>query len=123
MEENAEATDFILHRFEFLQSSAELSPDGKDHILEIAARMRSVPFPVLVERSRNNADPELDQLRRQIVLQILTDLGNPDAQQRTFVAPAYGKARNSQEGEIDYYRFLYSRGNTGNQNGGNGNGF
>jgi len=120
MEENGEATDFILHQFEFLLSSAELSPAGKDHILEIAARMRSTPFPVIIERSRNNADPELDQLRQQIVVQILADLGNPDASQRTFVAPAYGKARNSQEGEIDYYRFIYSRGRFGGNGGGGG---
>ncbi len=123
METNAEATDFVLHRHEFVGSTAELTPDGKDRILEIAGRMRSAPFPVLVERSENNSDPELDQHRRAIVAQVLADLGNPDAQQRTVVSPAYAKGANSRESETDYYRFTFSRGgfgNNGNNNGGGG---
>jgi hypothetical protein len=85
MQTNGEAADFILHRNDFVLSSAELTPDGKDKILEIAARMRSAPFPVIVERSENNSDPELDAHRRALVAQILTDCGNPDANNRTFV--------------------------------------
>ena len=38
MEANAEAADFILHRNEFVGETADLTPYGKDHILEIAAR-------------------------------------------------------------------------------------
>ncbi len=121
METNAEATDFILHRHDFVGSTAELTPDGKDRVLEIAGRMRSAPFPVLVERTENNSDPELDQHRRAIIAQVLADLGNPDAQQRTIVSPAYAKAQNSRESETDYYRFTFSRGNNGGGNNGGGN--
>ena len=60
MQTNAEATDFILYQMDFVGQTAELTPDGKDKINEIGARMRSAPFPVLVERTLNNADPELD---------------------------------------------------------------
>src|SRR5690606_9879371 len=90
METNGEAMDFIIHQHEFLGETAQLTQDGKDHILEIAARMRSAPFPVVIERTWNNADPELDGHRRNLVAQVLTDLGNPDAQQRTVVATSYG---------------------------------
>jgi hypothetical protein len=114
MQTNAEAADFIIHDHEFVGMTAELTPSGKDHIVEIAARMRSAPFPVIVERSENNSDPELDAFRRDLVAQILSDFGNPDAQQRTFVAPAYGKGLNSREAEVDYYRFIYTRGGFGN---------
>lgn len=123
MQTNAEAADFILHDHEFVGNTAELTSSGKDHIVEIAARMRSAPFPVIVERSENNSDPELDAFRRDLVAQILTDFGNPDAQQRTFVSPAYGRGQNSRESEIDYYRFINSRGGFGNFGNNFGNGF
>ncbi len=120
MQTNAEASDFVFYNNDFKENTAELTPYAKDRILEIGARMRSAPFPVLIERSRNNADPELDAHRRAIVAQILTDLGNPDAETRTIVAPAYAKGANSIEGEIDYYQFINTRG--GNDNGGFNNG-
>jgi len=110
METNGEASDFIIYRREFVDNTAELTPDGKDHILEIAARMRSAPFPVIVERTENNSDPELDQLRRDLIAQILTDLGNPDAAQRTIVGLPYGRGLVSREATRDYYRFIGSRG-------------
>ncbi len=120
METNAEAVDFILHRHEFTGATAALTPEGRDHVMEIAARMRTAPFPVIVERSDNNSDPELDAHRRQIVVQMLTDFGNPDAYQRTLVSQPYSNGYNSWEGEIDYYNTIFSRGgqNNNNTNGG-----
>jgi len=123
MEMNGEASDFILHRHEFVRNTAELNCAGKDHVMEIAARMRSNPFPVLVERSENNSDPELDQLRRNIVAQILTDFGNGDAATRCIVATPYNKHLNGMEAESDWYRWIGIRGGQGNNNnngGGNG---
>lgn len=122
MQTNGEAADFILHRNDFVGETAELTPDGRDRVLEIAARMRSAPFPVVVERSENNSSPQLDAERRQMVALVLSDLGNPDADQRTFVSPAYGRGLASVEGETDYYRFIYSRGGFGGQNNGFNNG-
>ena len=122
MQTNGEAADFILHRNDFVGDTAELTPDGRDRVLEIAARMRSAPFPVVVERSENNSNPQLDAERRQMVAIVLGDLGNSDAEQRTFVSPAYGRGLASVEGESDYYRFVYSRGGFGGQNNGFNNG-
>lgn len=123
MQTNGEATDFIMNQIDFVGDTAELTPDGKDHILEIAARMRSAPFPVLVERSENNSNPQLDAERRGTVSMILADLGNPDADQRTFVSPPYGPGITSMEGNMDYNRFIFSRGAMGNWNNGWNNGF
>jgi hypothetical protein len=115
-ETNGEAADFIIHRNEFVDNSSELSPYGRDHIAEIAARMPSAPFPVLVQRSLNNSDPELDQIRRDLVVRVLTDMGNVDAAQRVVVSQPYGDGINSMEGEFDYGRFRGTR----NLNGGGG---
>lgn len=120
MQTNGEAADFILHRLDFVLSSAELTPDGKDKILEIAARMRSAPFPVIIERSENNSDPELDAHRRALVAQILTDCGNPDANNRTFVAPAYGLGKHGLDGSPEFYQHIYQGGDINNGNGGGG---
>lgn len=123
MQTNGEAADFILHRKDFVLSSAELTPDGKDKILEIAARMRSAPFPVIVERSENNSDPELDAHRRALVAQILYDCGNPDANNRTHVSPAYGLGKHGLDGSPEFYQHIYQGGANNNFGGGNGGGF
>ncbi len=117
METNAEAVDFVLYDHDFVLNTAELTSDGKDKILEIAARMRSAPFPVIVERSENNSDPELDAFRRNLIAQILTDLGNPDSDQRTVVSTTYGPGYNSIEAQRDWYLHI-SGGGGGNQFGG-----
>ncbi|MCA9082842.1 MAG: hypothetical protein KDA81_02245 [Planctomycetaceae bacterium] len=121
METNGEASDFVLYRNEFVDNSSELSPYGRDHIMEIAARMPSTPFPVIVQRSMNNADPELDAQRRAIVVQVLSDLGATDAEQRTVVSQPYSDGINSIEGERDYARFRLSRGNRSGASAGTGN--
>lgn len=117
MQTNGEASDFILHRYHFVGETSELAPEGKDRIQEIAARMRSAPFPVLVERSENNSNPQLDAERRQVTAMILHELGNADADQRTLVSPAYSLGMRPIESQFDYYRFLSTRG-IGTQNGG-----
>ena len=118
METNAEAADFIFHRHDFVGKTVQLTPDARDKIPEIAARMRTQPFPVLIERSENNSDPGLDQMRRNFVAKILCDLGAPDADRRTIVSPSYGRGYNAIQAEQTYYQYL-------NQGAGgfNGNGF
>jgi hypothetical protein len=118
METNGEAADFVIHYNEFVDNSSALTPYGRDHILEIAARMPSAPFPVIVQRTMNNADPELDRVRRDLVVRVLTDLGNTDADQRTVVSQPYSDGINSMEAEQDHGLFRNTRGTLGG--GGNG---
>lgn len=122
METNAEASDFIIYRNEFVDGSSELTPSGRSHISEIAARMPSTPFPVIVEQSLNNSDPEVDQIRRDLVVRVLTDLGNADAARRTYVSQPYSKGLNSLEAEQDFGRFRSVRRNGNNGFGGSGGG-
>lgn len=124
MQTNAEAADFIIHDLDFVGQTTELTSDGKDHILEIAARMRSAPFPVIVERSPNNADPELDQARKTLIVQVLCDLGNTDAAQRVVVATSYGPGYYSPQAQQMYYRHIQNGfGGAGGFGGGAGGGF
>ncbi len=118
---NAEASDMIFNLVHFSGETPHLTPDGKDHLMEVAARMRSTPFPVLIERTPNNANPQLDAERRAVVARYLADLGNPDSDQRTIVATPYSRGVNSYEGEADYYTNFNFRGNY-NNNGNNNNG-
>jgi hypothetical protein len=106
METNGEAVDFIVYQHEFIGQTARLTPAGRDHVWEIAARMKSTPFPVVIERTDNNSDPELDALRRQLIVSVLAGFGNPDADQRTVVSPAYGPGYNAVEAESMYYQHL-----------------
>jgi hypothetical protein len=115
MESNAEAVDFVIHDLDFVGQTTELTSDGKDHLMEIAARMRAQPFPVIVERFPNNADPELDLARRNLVTQILTDFGNPDAPQRVIVAPSYAPGYTSRQAQATYFRHTLIN-TTGNAN-------
>jgi hypothetical protein len=119
-ETNAEAADFIIHVHDFVGDTARLTPDGRDHIWEIAARMRSVPFPIIVERSENNSNPELDSLRRQLVVSVLTSFGNADADQRTVVSMPYGPGYNAIQAEPMYYQHI-GGGGGGNNFGSFGN--
>ena len=122
MQTNAEATDFTFNLVHFVGETSHLTPDGQDHLLEVAARMRSAPFPVIVERTPNNSNPPLDAERRATVSRLLADLGNPDADQRTFVAVPWSRGLNSYEGMADYSQYFGTRGFNGNNNNGN-NGF
>lgn len=122
MQTNGEAGDFIMYQMDFVGDTPELNVDGRDHLNEIAARLQSTPFPVIVERTYNNANPQLDAERRQMVALVLHDLGNPDADQRTFVGPAYGRGQTSIESQIDYMRYIGSRGGFGGANAGGNNG-
>lgn len=118
MQTNAEAADFIFHRHDFVAQTAHLTPDAKDKIVEVASRMRSAPFPVIVERSENNTNPELDALRRNIVATILTDMGNADAQQRTVVATPYSPGYIGRRAEFMYFQHVGGGGLNNNNNGG-----
>lgn len=119
MQTNGEAEDFVIHRNEFIQNTGELTQFGIDHIQEIGARLRTVPYPVLVERSENNSDPELDQHRRRQVAEILTAMGNPNANARTIVSQSYDPGINGRTAEQNYRNFIET---SEDDNGGGGGG-
>lgn len=132
-EENAEPSKFVMYQHEFVYNHARLNWAGEDHLKQIAARLHAGQnFPVLIERSTTSKredteykypvylNPELDMCRRAVVVQALTALGVPDAEQRTVVSPALTRGFQDGESERAYQRsFLFGGGN-GNFGGGFG---
>ena len=107
---NAEASDFIFYDHEFQGQTSQLTAGGQRHLLQVALRMRHVPFPIVVEQSLDNRKPELDRQRRRAIADELTRLGVEMADQRVVVAPALSKGITAIEGEAAYYRTLDSYG-------------
>jgi len=115
-EENAEASDFVIHEHEFVGNTIRLNADGENHLKQIAARLPGTPFPVIVEASTMGTratdthgypvhpDPELDLQRRELVVAALTNLGILEAEQRVVVGPALTPGFEDREAEAAYNR-------------------
>lgn len=132
-EENAEPTKFIIYQHEFVYNVSRLNWAGEDHIRQIAARLHAGQnFPVLVERSTTSKredteykysihlNPELDMQRRAMVVQVLTAMGIPDAEQRVVVSPQLTRAFQDGEAERSFYRSFGQAGGYGGFGGGFG---
>jgi hypothetical protein len=63
---NAAEAGLVLHRFDFLEGSTELSPRGGDQLAKMAAQLAVSPFTLIVERTPE--DPRLAEARRYAVL-------------------------------------------------------
>ena len=112
---NAEAADFIFYDHEFRGETVELTPAGRDHLLQVAARLAHVPFPVVIERYENNYKPSLDCQRRLAILAGLAQLGVTGVDQRVVIAPAFAPGLTSDEAQLAYSQSLIggSRGFSG----------
>ena len=128
-ETNAEASDFVIHEHEWSGNTVELNLAGKDHVKQIAARVESTPFPILIERSSMSIDPEsrfkypvnndesLDLARRDLVISALHEMGVYDADDRVVVSPALTPGYTGFQARGAYMRGMRTRG------GGGGGGF
>ena len=59
METNAEAADFIFHRHDFVGKTVQLTPDARDKIPEVAARMRTQAVSRADRKKREQLRPRL----------------------------------------------------------------
>lgn len=129
-EENGEASDFVIVESEFVGTTAKLNAAGEDHIKQIAVRMASTPFPVVVEPSSMSikesseykypihGNDDLDMHRRNVIVKMLQSMNVQDADERVVVAPAFTPGF---EG-FEAYR-AYSNGFMNRGGGGGGGGF
>lgn len=129
-EENGEASDFVIVESEFVGTTAKLNAAGEDHIKQIAVRMASTPFPVVVEPSSMSikesseykypihGNDDLDMHRRNVIVKMLQSMNVQDADERVVVAPAFTPGF---EG-FEAYR-AYSNGFMNSGGGGGGGGF
>ena len=72
---NAQASSFIFYDHEFIGDSTKLNVLGQRHLVQVAIRLRHVPFPVVVEETPNHKNPRLDEARRQAILDRFAELG------------------------------------------------
>ncbi|QDU26057.1 hypothetical protein ETAA8_60990 [Anatilimnocola aggregata] len=107
---NAEAADFTFYDQEFRGDTAELGPGAKKHLESVALRLEHVPFPIVVEESRHNARPQLDEARRRTIVMHLNRMGITNADERVVVANAFAEGFTAIEAEDSYYSGILSGG-------------
>ena len=86
---NAEAADFIFYDHEFVGDSARLTKAAQQHLEQVAQRLESVPFPVVIEESTLDPRSELDRARRRTIVEHLARMGVTEADKRVIVANAF----------------------------------
>ncbi len=91
-----EPAEVLVQTSDFVEETDQLTPAGCERILEIATQMRSRPMPVVIERTGHDHDAELDVMRRDLVAQILEDLGSPEAQSQTILGPGLTSPPNNE---------------------------
>ncbi len=112
----AEADDFVVYLQEWYMGGREMGPYGEYHIAQMAQRMPSVPFPVLVQVC---PDPALNEHRRRVVIEKLAACGVQDAAIRVILGRPEAEGLNGPESFRVYQGLLF---NNGQNNGGFGGG-
>ena len=115
---NAEAANFIFYHHEFRAKTAELAPGTKRHLESVALRLEYVPFPVVIEESKHNRYPKLDQKRRQIIVEHLTQMGVQEVENRVIIAPAFVEGYSAPEATQAYYSLFENAGSGAGAGGG-----
>ncbi|MCH9653755.1 MAG: hypothetical protein K0U86_07055 [Planctomycetes bacterium] len=122
-EENGEASDFVIHESEFVGTTAKLNAAGEDHIKQIAVRMISTPFPIVVEPSSMSVkqsdeykypihgNDDLDMHRRNVIVKMLQAMNVHDADERVVVSPAFTPGFEGFEAYRAYTNGFRNRGN------------
>jgi uncharacterized membrane protein YgcG len=121
---NAQASSFVFYDHEFIGDTAKLNVLGQSHLVQVALRLRHVPFPVVIEETPNQKNVKLDTERRQVILERLAELGLHDLECRVVIAPAIAEGLQGREAERVYQgsgRDIGGYGQ-GGQNGGFGGG-
>ncbi len=92
------AQDLVIREHRFVSHSAQLNSDGEDQVVRLASSLRRSPAKIVIEPSEGapilpattNPDKSanLDQQRREYVVQKLLNLGIPDAESRVGLQPS-----------------------------------
>lgn len=104
----AEADDFVIYKNEWFMGGVDLGPYGKYHLQQIAQRLPSVPFPVVIQTT---TDPRLNELRRLEVVKALSLAGLGDVEQRVVVGFPEGEGLYGDEAERIYGQMIQGGGN------------
>jgi hypothetical protein len=104
-ETKAEMDDFVIYKHMWYRGGKELGPFGKYQLDMITHRLPSVPFPVVVETSKNDG---LDEARREIIINLLAQRGLADPS-RVIVAFSQAEGLYGDEAPTLYQLMLQAR--------------
>ena len=94
------AQDLVIREHRFVSHSAQLNSDGEDQVVRLAGSLRASPAKIVIEPSDGapilpatskgipDRSANLDQQRREYVVQKLLNLGIPDAESRVVLQPS-----------------------------------
>ncbi|MGF1582517.1 MAG: hypothetical protein ACFCD0_24600 [Gemmataceae bacterium] len=118
----ADQDDFVIYTYEWVDESLDLGPFGQRHIAQIARAIKhGATWPVIVAPFQEC--PKLTEPRRAKVVQLLANMGIPDANTRVRVAYPLAEGLYGDEAEFTYPRMISPQNGFGNGLGGFGNGF
>jgi hypothetical protein len=130
---SARRTHLIVSRHEWFSGGSELGPEGREHVLALATRLAGSVDNVLIEPEPVQLGDEetledamartsqTNEDRRTVVVQLLTESGLTDADQRVFLVPLEVVGVHGIEAPLIYNRLLFGGqggGQGGNQNSG-----
>ncbi len=81
--DKAQASNFVVFLDEWYEGGVQLGPYGLYHLNQMAHRLPNVPFRVQVQPQ---ADPAINEARKQVVIQGLVALGITEAPDRVDIA-------------------------------------
>ena len=126
--DKAEADDFAIYYNEWAHGTVEFGPFGTTHIEQIAKRLPSVSFPVVIQPVvPDEKDPdgvskarELNAARKARVIDLLTTAKIENAKDRVIVAYPTAEGLFGEEGERIYPQMIQNQGGGGGGLGGQG---
>jgi hypothetical protein len=129
---SARHQQLLISRHEWFAGGNELGPEGREHVLQLSELMKGSGYLITIEQEPVQLDyddtfeeatarvAQLNEQRRDVVVQLMADSGVADADQRVFLLPANGVGVRGVEAPRIYNGLLF--GGQGNQQGGSQNG-
>lgn len=130
---SARQQQLLISRHEWFSGGNELGPEGREHVLQLSELMKSSGYLITIELEPVQLDYDetfeeatartiqLNEQRREVVVQLMNDSGVADADQRVFLLPSNSVGVRGVEAPRVYNRLLFGgqgSGGGGNQNGG-----
>jgi hypothetical protein len=104
----AEADDFVIYQYEWMQDTPDLSPFGRRHLATASRRLEAdAPFGLMIEAS---VDPKLDEARYLALTDILGQLGVADPATRVRIGVPAAEGLFGEEAQRVYRNILFGAG-------------
>lgn len=116
----AEADDFVVYLHEWYLGGQTLGPYGNYHLDQIAKRLPSVPFPVVLQPG---PDTKVNDARRELLVTRLVACGIADADVRVLIGYPEAEGLFGEEAECIFPEMIHRREDIHNGHGAAGHSF